>query len=284
MGRVATIGDIGGHPDQLRRALAWLGATEGGFPPDLTVIQVGDLVDRGPDSAGVLDIVAELLDERRWIQLVGNHEAQYLPGGAVFWREPLAEGDVARLREWWDNGRLRIAEAVRTAEGEEFLVTHAGLTLTCWQRLGEPMSAAEAAKSLNKHPELVWDIGEHGRDGSAGPLWAESGAALHPGWAIAVSYPSARSTGTPRSCGSPIEPGGAPGGSGNARLSIGTPATSVYVWEDACSPVSTRGTAEPAPPTGNRCFSTTPTSRPRTHASPATAPRRSPCPKPDGTW
>ncbi|WP_410664091.1 metallophosphoesterase family protein [Amycolatopsis sp. lyj-84] len=182
MGRVAIIGDVGGHPDQLRRALAWLGASEGELPLDLTVIQVGDLVDRGPDSAGVLDIVATLLDKRRWIQLAGNHETQYLPGRAVFWREPLEEGDAARLRQWWADGRLRVAEAVRTAEGDELLVTHAGLTLACWQRLGEPMSATEAAELLNERPELIWEIGEHGRDGSAGPLWAESGAALHEPW------------------------------------------------------------------------------------------------------
>ncbi|MFI9450637.1 metallophosphoesterase [Amycolatopsis sp. NPDC052450] len=177
MGKVAIIGDVGGHPDQLRRALTWLGVTEEGLPPDLTVIQVGDLVDRGPDSARVLDIVANLLDERHWIQLAGNHETQYLPGENVFWREPLADDDVTRLREWWADGRLRVAEAVRTAEGEELLVTHAGLTLASWQRLGEPTSATEAAELLNERPDLIWEMGE-----GAGPLWAESGAALHEPW------------------------------------------------------------------------------------------------------
>lgn len=101
MGKVALIGDVGGHPDQLRRALAWLGVTSERLPPELTVIQVGDLVDRGPDSAGVLDIAGKLLEDRQWIQLAGNHETQYLPGGEIFWREPLPEGDVTRLREWW---------------------------------------------------------------------------------------------------------------------------------------------------------------------------------------
>ncbi|WFE98601.1 metallophosphoesterase [Micromonospora sp. WMMD964] len=43
------------------------------------VIQVGDLIDRGPDSAGVLAFVWQrLADSRRWIQLIGNHESQYL--------------------------------------------------------------------------------------------------------------------------------------------------------------------------------------------------------------
>lgn len=131
MGRVAVIGDVGGHADQLRWALGWLGADDGRLPSDVVVIQVGDLVDRGPDSLGVLDIVARLLDEQpqQWIQLVGNHEAQYLPDGQVFWRDPLADAGVARLREWWAADRVRVAAAVRTADGDELLVTHAGLTL-----------------------------------------------------------------------------------------------------------------------------------------------------------
>lgn len=140
MGRVAVVGDVGGHVDQLRGALSWLGAEDGLLPTDLVVIQVGDLVDRGPDSSGVLDVVARMLAEQplRWIQLVGNHEAQYLPGGALFWRDPLASADVDRLRMWWANGSLRVAAAVRTADGDELLLTHAGLTLAGWQELGSP--------------------------------------------------------------------------------------------------------------------------------------------------
>lgn len=178
------IGDVGGHPDQLRWALDWLGAEDGLLPPDLVVVQVGDLVDRGPDSAGVLDLVAGFLAEQpsQWVQLVGNHEAQYLPGGTPFWREPIADHDVGRLRMWWADGNLRVAAAVRTADGEELLLTHAGLTRAGWQELGEPMTAASAAALLNERPDLVWEAGNHGRDGRAGPLWAESGAALHEPW------------------------------------------------------------------------------------------------------
>jgi hypothetical protein len=114
--------------------LGWVGAKDGLLPPDLVVIQVGDLVDRGPDSSGVLDVVARMLAEQplQWIQLVGNHEAQYLPGGALFWRDPLA-----------------------SADGDELLLTHAGLTLAGWQELGAPMSAAVAAAALNDRPELI---------------------------------------------------------------------------------------------------------------------------------
>jgi hypothetical protein len=184
MGRLAVIGDVGGHAEQRRWALDRLGARGGRLPPELVVVQVGDLVDRGPDSSGVLDIVARLLDEQpeQWIQLTGNHESQYLPRGTVFWPDPLAAAEVARLRTWWSQGRLRVAAAVRAVDGDELLVTHAGLTLANWRLLGEPMSAALAADLLNERPELIWAVGAHGRDELAGPLWAESGAALHEPW------------------------------------------------------------------------------------------------------
>ena len=75
MARVAVIGDVGGHADQLRKVLRELGAESEQLPSDLIVIQVGDLVDRGPDSIGVLDTVAPRMGdvdvvrqqaERRW--------------------------------------------------------------------------------------------------------------------------------------------------------------------------------------------------------------------------
>jgi hypothetical protein len=60
-----------------------------------------------------------------------------------------------------------VAAAVRTAEGEELLVTHAGLTVDAWRRLGGPVTAATAADLLNTRPEdLIRDYG--------GPLWAEA--------------------------------------------------------------------------------------------------------------
>jgi hypothetical protein len=41
--------------------------------------------------------------------------------------------------------------------GDDLLVTHAGLTLACWQELGEPMTAAAAARLLNQRPtRLLW--------------------------------------------------------------------------------------------------------------------------------
>jgi hypothetical protein len=185
MARLVLIGDVGGHPEQLRGALAGVGADgELRLPGDVTVVQVGDLVDRGPDSAGALRLVRSIVELQpdRWIQLVGNHESQYLPGGRPFWPEPLAEPDARLLADWWARGVMRVAAAVRTADGADLLVTHAGLTVECWRQLGEPMTAAAAARSLNDRPELIWRGDGIGVDRSAGPLWAESGWELHEPW------------------------------------------------------------------------------------------------------
>lgn len=71
--------------------------------------------------------------------------------------------------------RLRVAAAVRASDGEEFLVTHAGLTVDMWRRLGGPVTAATAADLLNTRPEqLLW----HDR----GPLWAEAGPDVYRSW------------------------------------------------------------------------------------------------------
>ena len=44
---------------------------------DTTIILLGDLVDRGPDSASVLDAAIALGDRRRVRTLCGNHEEMF---------------------------------------------------------------------------------------------------------------------------------------------------------------------------------------------------------------
>lgn len=170
MATVVIIGDVGGCAGELARVVEPLAGD-----PGTVVVQVGDLVDRGPDSPGVLRLVGERLAGAapRWVQLIGNHEAPYV-GGEPFWPEPLADADAAVLRGWWLTERLRVAAAVRAADGEEFLLTHAGLTVAAWRELGEPVTASTAAELLNTRPEpLLWDLG--------GPLWAEA-APLYGSW------------------------------------------------------------------------------------------------------
>lgn len=166
------IGDVGGCASHLAAVLDPIDS-------DSVVVQVGDLIDRGPDSMGVLALVRDRLatGSGRWIQLIGNHEAPYL-GAEPFWPHPLADDGAAQLRAWWLRDQMRVAAAVRTAEGEEFLVTHAGLTVDAWRRLDAPVTATTAADLLNTRPvDLLWDDG--------GPLWAEA-STVYGSWLAAT--------------------------------------------------------------------------------------------------
>jgi hypothetical protein len=184
--RIVVIGDVGGHPDQLRWALSHVGAYGDVpvLPDDLVVVQVGDLVDRGPDSMAVLDLVGQIMHNQpgQWVQLIGNHEWQYLPEGSVFWADPLPAAGVRVLSSWWDDGRMGVAAAVATSDGQEWLLSHAGLTLAAWQDLGEPMTAGSAAWALNDRPPLVFRSVHTAVDRGAGPLWAEAGWELYQPW------------------------------------------------------------------------------------------------------
>ena len=184
MSRVVVIGDIGGHASQLRWVLQACGAAEA-VPPGTVIVQVGDLIDRGPASAEVLDIVDRYVSTQpeRWVQLVGNHEAQYLHYRNQFWPEQLGEAQAAILRRWWGTQRMHVAAAVRDAQGDEYLITHAGLTVGCWQELEEPMTATTASMHLNMRPQdLLWRGALPDVSHAPGPLWAESGRELHEPW------------------------------------------------------------------------------------------------------
>lgn len=191
--RVAVIGDVAGHLEELVGELRRLGAdpATGSLPADLVVIQVGDLVHRGPESAAVVELVDRYLTETpdQWLQLVGNHEAQYLREPVFTWPEQLPEDAVATLRRWWDSGQLRVAAAVVTAE-ERYLITHAGLTAGFWRSvLDAPGDVREAAVALNaitaRRRNVVFRAGEllgRRRDSGAGPLWAVASSELVPSW------------------------------------------------------------------------------------------------------
>ena len=67
--RVLAIGDIHGCLGALDDLLAWLKPTR-----DDLVVTLGDSVDRGPDTKGVLDRLIELKQKLNLVCLRGNHE------------------------------------------------------------------------------------------------------------------------------------------------------------------------------------------------------------------
>ena len=87
------VGDIHGELDALRAVLAAAGYDPQGRHPDgRTLVFVGDLVDRGPDSPGVVAWVRRLVDAGRALAIMGNHELNLLRdkrkhGSDWFWDE-----------------------------------------------------------------------------------------------------------------------------------------------------------------------------------------------------
>jgi serine/threonine protein phosphatase 1 len=77
--RVYAIGDIHGRLDLFSALAAAIDADDAARKPaQTTVILLGDLVDRGPDSAGVLALARQWGERRRVRILAGNHEEMML--------------------------------------------------------------------------------------------------------------------------------------------------------------------------------------------------------------
>ncbi len=75
MTRTIAIGDIHGCAIALQTLLDEIKPTR-----DDTIVGVGDYVDRGMDSAGVLEILVDLVSRCRFIPLIGNHELMMYKG------------------------------------------------------------------------------------------------------------------------------------------------------------------------------------------------------------
>ena len=79
------IGDVHGRLDLLARMHDMIAAEiERDRPADWRIIHLGDYVDRGPDSAGVLDRLARrMAEDPRILAVVGNHDLGFLDFLAV---------------------------------------------------------------------------------------------------------------------------------------------------------------------------------------------------------
>lgn len=79
--RVYAVGDIHGRLDLFDALIEAIEADDAaGGATDTTVILLGDLVDRGPDSAGVVARARDWQARRKVRILAGNHEEMFLQG------------------------------------------------------------------------------------------------------------------------------------------------------------------------------------------------------------
>ncbi|MEV0244560.1 polynucleotide kinase-phosphatase [Streptomyces sp. NPDC050674] len=129
------IGDIHGCSAELEALLAKLGYVDGVHPEGRTAVFVGDLVDRGPDSPGVLRRVMAMVKSGNALCVPGNHEnkfGRHLRGRKVQHTHGLAEtieqmaGEseefVAGVRQFLDG---LVSHYV--LDGGRLVVCHAGL-------------------------------------------------------------------------------------------------------------------------------------------------------------
>jgi serine/threonine protein phosphatase 1 len=74
--RVYAVGDIHGRADLLKTIIAKIDSDDAGRAPlDVTLIFLGDLIDRGPDSRAVVEQVKWLMEASPKVRcLIGNHE------------------------------------------------------------------------------------------------------------------------------------------------------------------------------------------------------------------
>jgi serine/threonine protein phosphatase 1 len=108
--RAYVIGDVHGCLDRLV-SLHWQIALDLAARPvrDSVLVHLGDYVDRGPDSAGVLWLLAGGLAAKvsRRVDLRGNHEMMMLDALA---------GNRAAASLWLDNGGEQTLESYRVAD------------------------------------------------------------------------------------------------------------------------------------------------------------------------
>lgn len=117
------IGDIHGCRAELDTLLTTLGYVDGAHPEGRTAVFVGDLVDRGPDSPGVLRRVMSMVAAGNALCVPGNHEnklGRWLKGRKVQHTHGLAE-TIEQL-EHADTEDPRFREQVR--EFIDGLVSH----------------------------------------------------------------------------------------------------------------------------------------------------------------
>ncbi len=129
------IGDIHGCRSELDTLLGKLGYQDGAHPEGRTAVFVGDLVDRGPDSPGVLRRVMSMVKSGNAICVPGNHEnkfGRYLKGRGVQHTHGLAE-TIEQMESESDEFKAEVAEFIDglvshyVLDEGKLVVCHAGL-------------------------------------------------------------------------------------------------------------------------------------------------------------
>lgn len=201
--RTLIIGDIHGCLGALNLVL------EAAGPAD-RIITLGDYVDRGPDSRGVLDRLIELQDQGKLIAIRGNHDLMMVGSAqsrsAGHWlfhggRETLESYFTTEKQDWpkavpashWDF----LSNLVDFHEGDDFFCVHArveaGLALEdqpesalFWEKLEEPVAHYTGKTMICGHTKLANGLPLR----LPQTIAIDTGAYTPEGWLTALEWPS----------------------------------------------------------------------------------------------
>lgn len=198
--RIVVIGDLHGDLDALGDVLEAAGLVDGedrcewkGDNSSM-LVQLGDVVDRGPNSPGVTECLSRLQrsapSPQSVARLSGNHELMWAEGDFRFVSKSetadVRERSVARWIEDVKAGRVKGALAVGP-----LLFTHAGFRPSMVSRVaGEEVSAAALADFVdralleavekNQYDAELFSAGpDRGGRGIGGPFWTDFSVLLH---------------------------------------------------------------------------------------------------------
>ena len=131
--RAYAIGDIHGRADLLEELLERIEAdNEARDPAKTWLVFLGDLIDRGPDSRGVIErLVARPPAFARNVFIMGNHEESFLT---------VLSGDESILQHWLVHGGSECAESYGVTPGWMLNATPAQVI----ERLKEEVPASHA--------------------------------------------------------------------------------------------------------------------------------------------
>lgn len=150
--KIVAIGDVHGCLDELNDLLEKI-------PKDRLLVFLGDYVDRGPKSAGVLDRIIELSEERECVFLMGNHEAMMVDAwqgikpylwhmnGGTSTLDSYGKGEEADAKlEYHIDWLLKNTELYY--ETDDYFFVHAGIPAF--------MTTEEAIKTPGIDYEMIW--------------------------------------------------------------------------------------------------------------------------------
>jgi len=177
-GRTLIVGDIHGCLDMLKRLVDKIGWDPGAD----RLIFIGDYIDRGENSKGVIDFIIELKKDSQFVQcLIGNHEQMfldYLSGSDL--NSFIMNGGLTTLRSYKQAQREAgeplipashldyLTSLVTMVELDEYYVVHAGF------RPGRPVEEQDLFDMVWIRDEFIYSNYDFGKTVIFGhtPLYA----------------------------------------------------------------------------------------------------------------